>query len=407
MLFTAERLPLLRLSRWSCRSIATIAAVVWNFGCDTQRVPEHEFKAAEPSVLVGVPHSIDAVPAFVAGTGQAGALDVFDRVRTPFLLRDGRLVIPIAGDFRVVVYSRAGDLEFSFGRRGNGPGEFQAIDAAWADGDTIEVYDSRLQRITRLWSRESYEVVPLRTQRIVETPVPGKLGGGWVLAGLTNRGGPISTLRVKRDSLAYFLFSRHGDELRELVRAPGISRYLTSAGTTQPEPLSPSGRSRISQERLIVGETLENTLRVIDSDGRLHFNIDLTHLERPDPRMSFNLVQQAASARPDPVGRPRLDYADAPVPPEISAFWDFLIDEQGFLWVLPYDPAAHAHALGGWRGPGPGGRWLIFTSIGEHVGSITVPTRLYPSQITIDAIIGIERDQFEVETVAVYNLTRH
>jgi hypothetical protein len=107
-------------------------------------------------------------------------------------------------------------------------------------------------------------------------------------------------------------------------------------------------------------------------------------------------------------GTPRrqVSFPGAPVPASISVFWGFLVDSEGFTWVLPYEPTRHAHALGGWRGAGPGGTWLVFDARGAKVAEIDMPDRLYPSQITEDRVVGIQRDVLGIETVAVYRLTR-
>ena len=78
----------------------------------------------------------------------------------------------------------------------------------------------------------------------------------------------------------------------------------------------------------------------------------------------------------------------------LSVFWDFIVDELGFLWVRPYDPWEHALALDGRPGGfgGAGGRWLVLSPTGEDVGWIDVPAGLEPVQITRDAVLGVSAD---------------
>jgi hypothetical protein len=67
------------------------------------------------------------------------------------LLADGRIVVGDRGNSRVVVFDRAGKLQKSFGREGNGPGDFASLQYLTAFGDTIVTWDSGQSRIT-LWT---------------------------------------------------------------------------------------------------------------------------------------------------------------------------------------------------------------------------------------------------------------
>ncbi|MGH7472033.1 MAG: hypothetical protein ACRENP_29130, partial [Longimicrobiales bacterium] len=76
----------------------------------------------------------------------------------------GGFVVANAGT-ELRFYTAAGELRKSAGGRGGGPGEFQFI--TWVQripGDSIEVYDSRLRRVS-VWSHDG--------ERGRETLVPG------------------------------------------------------------------------------------------------------------------------------------------------------------------------------------------------------------------------------------------
>jgi hypothetical protein len=104
---------------------------------------------------------------------------------------------------------------------------------------------------------------------------------------------------------------------------------------------------------------------------------------------------------------------EVPEPDRISAFWSFIVDEEGYVWVLPYDPAAHSAALEGLGsgsyllgGSGPGGLWRVFAPDGTEVDPVRVPDELEPVTITSDAVVGIRRDELGVESVRVHVLRR-
>ena len=74
---------------------------------------------------------------------RIGALDgdpryVLDRVRSPFRLRDGRVVIPNGLSRVLRVYSEEGRHLFDIGREGDGPGEIRELADAWPVGERLD-----------------------------------------------------------------------------------------------------------------------------------------------------------------------------------------------------------------------------------------------------------------------------
>ena len=121
------------------------------------------------------------------------------------------------------------------------------------------------------------------------------------------------------------------------------------------------------------------------------------------------VIDQAASeAPPDEASATRARHEAAPVPDELSVFWDFLVDPEGFLWIQPYEPLEHAFALGGRYvgGADNGGAWSVIALDGRRAGSIEVPGGLELTQITPTAIVGIRRDELGVESVHVHRIRR-
>ena len=59
----------------------------------------------------------------------------------------GEIVVLDRGDQTIRVFSPAGDHLVTFGREGSGPAEFRALTASAMRGDTLVVFDWRLQKI--------------------------------------------------------------------------------------------------------------------------------------------------------------------------------------------------------------------------------------------------------------------
>ncbi|MFC1661663.1 hypothetical protein ACFL3S_09465 [Gemmatimonadota bacterium] len=356
---------------------------------------------ASVAVPPGTPIEIDETPYLSVGVVEGDSIQEFHRVVTPFLLPDGSLAIPVAGAHTIRVFDPDGRILSSLGRRGEGPGEFAFLGAAWPRGDTIEVFDGRLLRITRFLPDGSHQVVPLDPVPSAQSAVPGGLPDGWAVMGVADAG------MGRRDSLVVHRFGRTGAHLGEVAQTEGMARY--SIGTASgPDPLSPKALFAVRRGEIYVAETLTPAIRVLDSMGALRREITWEPDEALSPDAAFRLVVDSAVARvePDRAAATRQYLEAFPVQDRLSSFWDFIVDEEGFVWVRPFEPLRHTLALGGFERAGPGGRWLIYSSQGVEVGSVEVPSELEPAFITSEAMVGIRRDAMGVESVRVHAVKR-
>lgn len=362
----------------------------------------------------GTPLEVEE-PAYMS-VGEAGrdTLLEFYRIATPFLLPDRQLVVPVAGANSIRVFRANGEFTGSFGRTGEGPGEFRSLSAAWSRGDTIEAFDSRLLRITRFFWDRPPELVSIQPVRGAQGALPGILSDGWSIYGVES-GGPSG-----RDQMVVHRYGRDGTHLGVVARVEGFIRY-TYPGGSAPEPLSPRAVFALHGQNVYVAETLTPRIRIFDTAGTLLREITWQPDTSLSPAPAFRIVVDSALAwsQPDRGGsgvapwlrdaaatRQRLE--SAPQPQQVSLFWKFLVDEQGFIWVRPFDVLQHAAALGGLAlgSGGPGGRWTIFTPEGVQVGSVNMPQELEPFYISSEAVVGIRRDALGVESVRVHALQR-
>ena len=374
------------------------AACVALAACGTGEDGPHS--AAPP----GAPVSVGTEPRASVGVMEGDPMLELHRVVTPFLLGDGRLVVPVAGHRTIRLFSAEGAFITELGGPGEGPGEFASLGAAWARGDTIEAFDGSLRRITRFLPDRSFDVVSLDPVPSAQSAIPGALPDGWALMGVERAGVD------RRDHLAVHHFARDGAHLGRVTELEGMARYRHPAGAG-PHPLSPTARGRVAAGRLYLGDTLVPALRVLDAlPEPAEHEVRWGVRDRPSVASVFRQVVDAAVAGADAGEadflRERLEAAA--LPDDLSIFWDFMVDEEGFIWIRPYEPSEHAIALGAspLGGPGPGGEWLILSSEGDEVGQITIPDGLEPLHVTADAVVGIHRDGWDVESVRVHPLER-
>lgn len=349
-----------------------------------------------PLATPGAPAGIGVAPDLTVGDALGDTLQELFGVVTPFLLPDRRLVVPLAEAGMIRVFGPDGAFRRSLGRRGEGPGEFTGLAAAWARGDTIEAYDRDLVRITRFPPGGPPEVVPLQGPRIVAV-VPGPLADGWLLVAIPG-GGPSG-----RDRMVYHRFGFDGAHLGELAELEGMHRVATP-GATGPDPLSPMARAAVAGGRVYLAETLTSVVTVVEADGARR-----EVAWEPGPSMpaeaAFRIITDSAAARVERGALPAVlgDLDAFPVRDRVPSFWDLRVDEEGFVWVQPFVPGKHSMALGA---AGGDGEWWIVAPDGGRVGAVTVPEGLQPTWIGSDALVGIHRDGLGVETVRVHRVRR-
>lgn len=378
--------------QWTLGALSALA------GCDAG--PDTGL-VADPGA--GAPPTIEAEAVLSVGVVTGDTLQEFDRVVSPFVLPDGRLVVPLGGSSDIRVFDQAGILVERLGGDGEGPGEFRYLSAAWPRGDTIEAFDSRLRRISRFLPDGTVEVVPIPSGEYPDMSIAvGPLGEGWAL------GGVVAAGYGERDRILVHHFDRGGGHLGELGSIDGFFRYA-SAGGGSPHPLSPRAVFASDGIQVYLGDTQVPAIRLVRSPGAADGEIVWEPAESLSGEAALEQVVDAALSRGEAdrgFTRERLEAA--PVPAQVSVFWDFLPDPEGSLWVQPFELQRHAVALGAsLSGPNAGGRgWWVFATDGSYAGPVEVPEGLALTHITRTVVVGIRRDELGVETVHVHRVNR-
>ncbi|MCI0434530.1 MAG: hypothetical protein L0271_12950 [Gemmatimonadetes bacterium] len=352
--------------------------------------------------IEGAPLAIEEAAVARVGVVEGDTLQQLHQVVSPFLLADGRIVVPLQSASTIHVFGPDGEYERSLGRRGSGPGEFQHLLFAWARGDTIEAFDARLLRISRFRPDGSLEDVNLTTTLPDLSGVAGPLGDGWAIGGVASGG-----FGGGRDVVAIHRFDRSGTDRGEIATVEGMARYVVPDLGGGPEPLSPRSVLAVRHHRVYVGESRTPALRVFGPDGLLEREITWTPAPSQvtaDELLATIIDSAVALAPPDRAEYTRRRLEGAPAPGPLSVFWHVLIDDDGFLWIRPYDPLQHSFALDARLGPG--GTWAIFAPDGAAAGLVAMPAGIEPFHITSNAVLGLARDEMDVESVRVHTLRR-
>jgi hypothetical protein len=334
------------------------------------------------------------------GAITGDSIQEFARIVTPFLLADGHLVVPDNGKSSIRVFAADGSYQATLGRYGEGPGEFTALVAAWPRGDTVEAVDFQERRIIRFLPDASSETIVLTGGGRTDLAIPGALNDGWALLRIDAAG------MNQRDQVSVQRFDRSGAHQGEVAKVEGFLRQETSAGGGGPSPLSPRPRYSIHAGTIYIAETYEPVIRTFGADGstrEIRWNPG-TPLA-PDVALRTAIDAAVAVVPPDQAESRRRSLEGYPPPDRVPVFWDFIVDDLGFVWIRPYNPSQHFMGVGPNLVP-TGGDWLIVSVDGVVLNTVGLPLDLEPTQITRDVVVGIVRDELGVEYVAVYPLER-
>lgn len=354
-----------------------------------------------PTLPLGAPVSLSDAPVLVLGERANQSDQEFYRIETPIMLPDGRLGVPLSNDGTIRIFDRDGGFVGSLGSSGQGPGEFMGLVAAWSRGDTVEALDGELNRVTRFVPGEAPETVLLEWVGSAQSGVPGLDDGSWI------RYGVKEVQRSGRDLIAVHRFAPDGSHLAELGEIYGFRRHVHDGGSG-PDPISPRPLVRTDGNRVYMAQTLLPRIDVLDVSTGESSSVQW------EPQRVLSHAEAVAIAREQALAPGVGQSGDAWTlasfraltgSEEVPVFWDFLVDGE-FVWVRDYDPRVHATNVGGLMTAGAGGEWSVLDLDGHHLTSVAIPEDFEPLSIESDHLIGVRRDEFDVESVRVYRIER-
>lgn len=82
------------------------------------------------------------------------------------------------------------------------------------------------------------------------------------------------------------------------------------------------------------------------------------------------------------------------LPDTKAAYGPVLVDRRGSFWVGSYALPQQQPAS-----------WAVFSRDGERLGEVATPERFQPVDIGDDYVLGLFRDELDVEYVRLYTLT--
>ena len=326
----------------------------------------------------------------ISGAMQLGNGNVF--------VVDGR-----AGDMRV--YSGRGEYLTTVGRRGGGPDDFRSSPQirpfgedrviAWDGGTCLLVY--------------SPEGALDRTIGLADSPG----FGSWFL-GMDPEGGAIfralgdhHQLRRRadgemRDTASIIRYAPGGGERSLHLRLAAEDQFVSRSGrevASLPVIFSRPLIIQVSSTGLLTGDADQLEVQTRGADGetiqivRVSTGISYTPT---DADIEFGRATMTAAFNRRSSGRTS-DHAfrDAPVRNRIPAVQTLLIDAGGRVWLRQYPRVGDA-----------GQAWLTVDRDGALLGRVLLPFEVEPLSIGSKHLVGVVRDEWDVEYLVLHRLPR-
>ena len=341
-------------------------------------------------------------PAVSIGTDEGAEGEMLFIVLDATMLGDGRIVVANSGTSELRVFSEEGAYLDTWGRQGEGPGEFGAYSpeavTRWP-GDSIAASDMLGARV------EIFDALgnPARTVTLANDyhSLLGVLPDGMMLVkpstvlsgGVFGAGEPL----IRRDE--DFGLLRPDGELRLSLGAhPGEEWFSSPAGPmAMPHPFGRSTIATVWGDLVVVAPNDRYELRAYDGDGTLMRIIRREHEFRSPTRAELDaeLAERYADL---PEGRRAsllAETAEMPLVEYFPAFEALESDPSGHLWVQEY------------RLPRlDGNLWTVFDAEGRVMGLVETPPDLDVFEIGEDYVLGTTLDELDVERMQVWPLDR-
>ncbi len=335
----------------------------------------------------------------------ADADDLFELIRYGRLLPDGHVVVADSRGLFLRVYAADGRRTAGFGRRGSGPGEFQSIHGLWLTREgRIGVWDGRSRRLTAFDRNGS-----LVSTHSVRAPanMPGSFeiflgslrNGDLLLASLYLEHRPAQNEIIPER----WLVGRFGPE-GEFRGSAGELRGMFRTRRT-PLPFTPVPRVAVRGDSVWVAEGYDPQLQLRNAAGQVVRTIELPWRVR----LAGNQWSQLEANVRERKNTLQLELLEEiPRPDQVPTIGGVLLDDRGFLWVKEYDPSLDSIWLkrGDALNIGPGGSWRIMSPAGAWVARVRMPANLMPLDVVGNRVLGVARDDLDVEHVVVHSISR-
>ena len=412
-----------RVARTAAATILLTAAA-----CDTAPTPIHTIHtdsagiaiatANEPMWGPGDGWTVGDEPLIEIGTMDGAPEYQFSEVVAAVRLSNGDIVVADRGASELRSYDAAGNFQWSAGRFGEGPGEFESLDfLGTTAGDSLVTYDERLLRAQIFDSRGGLG----RTVRAVLPRGDAAPGGSAPdrVVGIAKNHLIIRFIELA-DGTDPGIVRWLNERLVAIDLADGSASVLTVVPGEEVEMLRDLSTTILTfgnmpeygaaADRVAVIDTRAFSVQVLSpTDGIVECVVrrDLAPQEATDAVFELHLagiLEMLSGAPPEELDRVRQMWRDRRRAPVLPVLRSIHIDATGHLWLVPYyvagadPPPFEIHS--------PDGTWLGSVALPPGLERAFIQYQAPYMEIGDDYVLGVWTDELDVQYVRMYRINR-
>lgn len=344
--------------------------------------------------------SVSPEPTVEIGLLEGDPPYLFDQIGDVARLPDGRLAIADGGSGEIRLFDRSGRHVLTLGGLGDGPGEFRGVPSFVAWRDSILAFDGTLARLTlfdlagNLVETTAVEPTGSSLHPLRMYSLGGRVGEDLAMVAGSYPADMQPQPTVYWDSLPTLRYSREGALLDSIGEFSGMDTYSTETRA-----------GSLTFGRFSSADVASGRLYMTDG-GRYEVRVYV-------PDLGWTEVYRA-SLEPRPVTdatleeylRPLLTRVETPEQRRLLTEWPhaenlpwisrLVVDASQNIWVREYQ---HRYD------PSPE-RWGVFSESGRWLGRMVMPIGFSPKEIGVDYVLGTSQDEFGVQRVLEYELSR-
>ncbi len=344
-----------------------------------------------------------AEPKVAIGSEEGAPEEQFGFVSDALRMADGSLLVADGQSQDLRVYDAAGRYLRTVGRKGGGPGEYQGLHALVPlRGDSIGAIDVYGMRLSVL-APDGRHVRSVRVRPDDEWAVPS-------VAGVFPDGSPLVAVEhsrrfrnsetMKRDTARLLRYTAEGAPRDTIAWYAGLQTLtITGPNMAMRSPVAFGALTArgFHGDAVYVADNARAEVRVLGPDGGLRRLFRWAHSPEPVSDEEKAIYRERQLAGAEASLRPAVErmLAEMPWPKRKGAFESLTVDAGGNVWIRAYRSGREETV-----------RWTVFDPEGRLLGELRMPEALRVTEIGPDYVLGVHRDEADVQQVRLYPLER-